>query len=122
VILHLHKSSPKQGVTVVQMKGSIHTGPDCRRVEDETETLIIAKEKFVIFDMTDVCHIDSAAIGSIVRCFSRLKTSGGHLRLAGCSGMIEKSMKLAQLHRVLEMYPTAAEAAEHYPLNHPPSS
>jgi anti-anti-sigma factor len=122
VILHLYKSYPKQGVTVIQMKGSIHTGPDCRRVEDETETLIHAKEYFVIFDLTDVCHIDSAAIGSIVRCFSRLKTSGGNLRLAGCSGMIEKSLKLTQLHKVLEMYPTAAAAAEHYPHKHPPAS
>jgi anti-anti-sigma factor len=122
VILHLYKSSPKQGVTVIQMKGSIHTGQDCRRVEDETETLISAKEKFVIFDLTEVCHIDSAAIGSIVRCFSRLKASGGHLRLAGCTGMIEKSLKLTQLHKVLEMYPTAAAAAEHFPHKHPPAS
>jgi anti-sigma B factor antagonist len=116
VILHLIKTTPKQGVTVLQMKGSIHSGPDCRRVEQETETLIGAKETFVIFDLSDVTHIDSAAIGSIVRCFSRLKNSGGYLRLAGCTGMIESSIKLTQLHKVLEIYPTAAAAAENYPL------
>jgi anti-anti-sigma factor len=115
VILQLVKTTPKQGVTVLQMKGSIHSGPDCRRVEQETETLIGAKETFVIFDLTDVSHIDSSAIGSIVRCFSRLKSSGGYLRLAGCTGMIESSIKLTQLHKVLELYPTAAAAAEHYP-------
>jgi anti-sigma B factor antagonist len=117
VILHVVKSVPKQGVTVLQMKGSIHSGPDCRRVEQETETLIGAKENFVIFDLSGVTHIDSSAIGSIVRCFSRLKSSGGHLRLAGCTGMIEQSIKLTQLHKVLELYPTAAAAAENYPLN-----
>jgi hypothetical protein len=37
------------------------------------------------------------------------------LRLAGCTGMIESSIKLTQLHKVLELYPTAAAAAEHYP-------
>lgn len=116
MILQLVKTTPKQGVTVLQMKGSIHSGPDCRRVEQETETLIGAKETFVIFDLTDVSHIDSSAIGSIVRCFSRLKSSGGYLRLAGCTGMIESSIKLTQLHKVLELYPTAADAAEHYPL------
>jgi anti-anti-sigma factor len=117
VILHVVKSVPKQGVTILQMKGSIHSGPDCRRVEQETETLIGAKENFVIFDLSDVTHIDSSAIGSIVRCFSRLKSSGGYLRLAGCTGMIEKSIKLTQLHKVLELYPTAAAAAENYPIN-----
>jgi anti-anti-sigma factor len=116
VILHFTKASPKPGVAVLHFRGSIHSGPDCRRVEQETEILIGAKETFVIFDLTHVTHIDSSAIGSIVRCFSRLKTSGGYLRLAGCSGMIESSIKLTQLHKVLELYPTAAAAAENYPL------
>lgn len=116
MILDFIKVHPKQGVTVLQFKGSIHSGPDCRRVEQETETLIGAKETFVIFDLTAVTHIDSAAIGSIVRCFSRLKNSGGYLRLAGCTGMIEASIKLTQLHKVLEIYPSAAAAAENYPL------
>ncbi len=115
MILHLVKTSPKLGVTVLQMKGSIHTGPDCRRLEQETETLIGAKEIFVIFDLAEVTHIDSAAIGSVVRCFSRLKSSGGYLRLAGCTGMTEASIKLTQLHKVLDLYPTAAAAAENYP-------
>jgi anti-anti-sigma factor len=116
VILQVVKSTPKQGVTVLQMRGSIHSGPDCRRVEQETETLIGTKERFVIFDLTEVSHIDSAAIGSIVRCFSRLKSSGGYLRLAGCTGMIESSIRHTQLHKVLEIYPTAAAASENYPL------
>jgi anti-anti-sigma factor len=115
VILHLVKTSPKQGVTVLQMKGSIHSGPDCRRLEQETESLIGAKEVFVIFDLAEVTHIDSAAIGSIVRCFSRLKSSGGYLRLAGCTGMAEASIKLTQLHKVLDLYPTSAAAAENFP-------
>lgn len=116
MILQLVKSSPKPGVVLIQMKGSIHSGPDCRRVEHEIDTVISARETSVIFDLAEVTHIDSAAIGSIVRCYSRLKNSGGYLRLAGCTGMIEASIKLTQLHKVLELYPTAAAAAENYPL------
>jgi hypothetical protein len=37
------------------------------------------------------------------------------LRLAGATGMIEHSFKLTQLHKVLELYPTAAAAAENLP-------
>jgi anti-anti-sigma factor len=115
VILDFSKTTPKQGVTVLQMKGSIHSGPDCRRIEHETESLIGSKQHFVIFDLSNVTHIDSAAIGSIARCYSRLKSSGGFLRLAGCAGMIESSLKLTQLHKILEIYPSAAAAAENYP-------
>lgn len=115
MIFLLNKTNPKQGLTVLRMKGSINSGPDCRRIEQETETLIGAKQTFVIFDLSDITHIDSSAIGSIVRCYSRLKTAGGLLRLAGCTGMIDASIRLTQLHRVLELYPTASAAAEDFP-------
>jgi anti-anti-sigma factor len=115
VILQISKSTPKPGVSIVQMKGSIHCGPDCRRVEQEVESLIGAKETFVIFDLAGVTHIDSAAIGSFVRCHTKLKRSNGLLRLAGCTGMIESCLKLTQLHKVLEIYPNAASAVENYP-------
>jgi anti-anti-sigma factor len=115
VIFLLNKTNPKPGLTVLRMEGSINSGPDCRRLEQETETLIGAKQTFVIFDLSDVTHIDSSAIGSIVRCYARLKTAGGLLRLAGCTGMIDASIRLTQLHRVLELYPTASAAAENFP-------
>ena len=115
MILELTKIHPKPGVTVLHMKGSIHTGPDCRRVEHETEAFVKANELFVIFDLSQVTHIDSAAIGSIVRSFMHLKTSGGALRLAGCKGMIEASLKLTKLHKILDLYPTATDAAENFP-------
>lgn len=113
--MNLSKATPRPGVSVVTMNGSIHTGPDCRRLEQETELLIGAKEHFVVFDLTHVTHIDSSAIGTFVRCFSRLKNSGGYLRLAGCTEMIESCLKLTQLHKILELYPNSASAVENYP-------
>ena len=114
MILLLNKTTPKPGVTVVHMKGSIHSGPDCRRVEQEIEQVIGAKSTLVILDLTEVTHIDSAAIGSIVRCFTRVKNNGGRLCLSGCAGMIEASIKLTRLDKVLELFPTYAAAAEKY--------
>lgn len=115
MILHLTKANPKSGVAIVHLHGSVHCGPDCRRLEQETDLLIGSKENFVVFDFSQVTHIDSAAVGTIVRCYSKLKNSGGFLRLAGCTGMIECSLKLTQLHKVLEIYPNAASAVENYP-------
>jgi anti-anti-sigma factor len=109
-----------KGVTVFDMKGSIHAGPDCRRIEEEIDSLISANQTRVILDLTQVTHIDSAAVGSIVRCFSRLKSCNGMLRLAGATGMTEHSFKLTQVHKILEMYPTAAAAAENLPPDTPP--
>jgi anti-sigma B factor antagonist len=114
VILHLIKGQLK-GVTVLDMKGSIHAGPDCRRLEQEIESLISTKENRIILDLTQVTHVDSSAIGSIVRCLTKLKTCNGMLRVAGATGMIEHCFKLTQLHKVVELYPTVAAAVENLP-------
>jgi len=115
LILEISKEQTPEGIHLVTLRGSIHTGPDCRRVEQEVEQLLANKQTRAIFDFTGVTHIDRAAIGVIVRCYSRLKNAGGALRLAGCNGMVVSSMKLTRVDKVIEMFPTAAAAAENFP-------
>ena len=105
LILEINKSQVKD-IAVLVLRGSIHTGPDCRRVEHEVEELLNAGKNGVIFDLAGVTHIDSAAIGVVVRCYAKLKKSGGMLRLAGCCGMVDKA---------IGMFPTVAAAAENFP-------
>jgi anti-anti-sigma factor len=71
------------------------------------------------FDFTGITHIDSAAIGTVVRCYSKLKTAGGMLRLAGCNGMIDSSLKLTKVDKIIGIFPTASAAAEDFPLPKP---
>jgi len=102
----------ERGVEVLEMTGSILAGLDCESVEKEVATLIQGGKTRVIFDLTRVRHIDSAAIGSIVRCFSRLRRAQGDLRLAGAGGMVEGTLKITQLDRIIGIYPTVAVAEE----------
>jgi anti-sigma B factor antagonist len=121
VILEITKGQLKDGVAVLTLRGSIHTGPDCRRVEHEVEDLVRSNQTRAIFDLTGITHIDSAAIGTIVRCYSKLKNAGGMLRLAGCNGMIDSSLKLTKVDKVISIFPTASAAAEDFPLPPPPA-
>jgi anti-sigma B factor antagonist len=121
VILEITKGQLKDGVAVLTMRGSIHTGPDCRRVEQEVEDLVRGNQTRAIFDLTGITHIDSSAIGTVVRCYSRLKNAGGMLRLAGCNGMIESSLKLSKVDKVISIFPTASAAADDFPLSQPPA-
>jgi len=73
--------------------------------------LIGAKETRVIFDMAGVSHVDSAAIGAIVRCFSKLKSAGGGLRMACAQPMVDYSMKLTKMDRIIPGHPSVGEAA-----------
>lgn len=115
MIFDLKRHQPKPGITVLEMKGSIHCGPDCRRVELEVDALIRAQQLYIIFDLAGLTYIDSAAIGSIVRCFCTLRKANGDLRLAGATGMLEGSLKLTKVDRVISLYPTADAASAHFP-------
>jgi anti-sigma B factor antagonist len=112
MILDFKKRTVKPGITALAMSGSIHCGPECARLEREVEALIAARETRVIFDMAGVTHADSAAIGTIVRCLSKLKAAGGGLRIAAAQEMIDYSLKLTKVDKVIEIFPTVDQAAQ----------
>ncbi len=74
--------------------------------------MIAAHETRVIFDMAGVTHADSAAIGSIVKCLAKLKSAGGGLRIAAVQPMIDYSLKLTKVDKVIEIFPTVELAAK----------
>jgi anti-sigma B factor antagonist len=76
--------------------------------------MIAARETHVIFDMGGVTHADSAAIGAIVRCLTKLKDSGGGLRIAAPQPMIEYSLRLTKVDQIIEMFPTVEQAMERF--------
>jgi len=102
------------GVVVLEMTGRFVMGTDCQLVNGEIEQCLEKNETKCIFDMTGVDHIDSAAVGQIVKCFSKLKKSGGMLRLAGVNGMVQRVLNMTQVHRVIPIYGTAEDAAKDF--------
>ena len=82
MIQQLTKRTLQPGMVAVAFHGSIHTGPDCMRLQKEVDAMLASGETRVIFDLSGLTHADSAAIGTIVRCLTKLKGAGGGLRLS----------------------------------------
>lgn len=112
MILDLTKRTLQPGMTALEMRGSIHCGPECARLEREVDGMIAASETRVIFDMAGVTHVDSAAIGAIVRCLTKLRSAGGALRIAAAQPVIEHSLKLTKVDILIEVFPTVVQAAK----------
>lgn len=70
--------------------------------------------------MAGITHIDSAAMGPIVKSLTKLKAGGG-LRIASAQPMIVYSLKMTKLNTLIEMFPTADEAATGFEAR-PPAS
>src|ERR1700723_2164285 len=113
--MFLNKKQIKPSIWVLELFGRVQRGRDCKRIDQEVEDHIKKQEYHIIFDMAGRDHIDSAVIGQIVKCFSRLAKTGGTLRLAACSPMVQGVLTMTQVHRVISMYPTALEASEGLP-------
>ena len=107
--------SAEPDIVVLVMSGRFLMGQDCRQVDQEVERHIAGNKKSFIFDLSGVDHIDSGAVGQIAKSFSRLKKSGGTLRLAGARGMVQGVLKMTRLDQVIDIFPTAAEASQGFP-------
>ena len=110
MILKFTRRSLAPGLTVLEIQGNIHCGPECARLERQVDELLAARETHVIFDMAGVTHMDSAAIGSIVRSFTKLKEAGGGLRIAGAQSMIDYSLRLTKVDNIIAMFSTVEQA------------
>jgi anti-sigma B factor antagonist len=111
MILQFTKQQIEPGVTALVIKGSIHCGPECARLEKQVDELIGSSEYRVIFDMAGVTHMDSAAIGALVRCLTKLKKAGGGLRMACAQPMVDYSLKLTKLDKLIPNFKSVGEAA-----------
>ena len=102
-------------MVVVELSGRISMGNDCTEINELIEAHILQDEKHIIMDLTSVHHIDSAVVGQIVKSHSKLVKSGGKLRIAGATGMVEGVLKMTHVVKVIEIYPTVADASHGFP-------
>ena len=112
MILQITKRTIQPGTIVLEINGSIHSGPECAKLGQEVDKLIAVRETRVIFDMSGVTHADSAAIGAIVTCFTKLKNANGALRIACVQPMVDYSLKLTKVDRVIDIFPSVDHAAK----------
>ena len=122
MILQFTRRSIQPGTVAIEMKGSIHAGPECARLAKEVDDLIAARETLIIFDMSGVTHADSSAIGAIVKCLTKLKRANGALRIAAAHPMIHHSLKLTKVDQLIELFPTVDQAAANFSAPPPPAT
>lgn len=103
------------GVVALELKGQLQSGVECVRLEQAMDQLLREKQSRVILDLSRTTKVDSAGLGKIVNCLSRLKTAGGTLCLAGVSEMVAGLLKMTKVDRLVKVYPTAEEAAQSFP-------
>jgi len=99
-------------IVVLEIKGRITIGRECKQLEWAVENLVGEGRKKVIFDLTGVTNIDSTGIGIIVMSAGNLKKAGGELRLTGATAHVEEVLKVTNVDRIVTLHPTTEVAAK----------
>ncbi len=116
MILNLERKTAEPDVAVIEMTGRIIMGSDSQKIEWGLAELLKENQKKVIFDLTEVTYLDSSGIGILMMCHAKLKKAGGALRIAGARGMVEETLELTSVNKIVRLYPTAADAAQGFQL------
>ncbi len=112
MLLNIDKQQAANGVTVLKISGRISLGRDSQQIEWQVNDLLKANQNRVVFDLTDVHHMDSTGIGILMMCSARLKKAGGDLRVAGAQGLVGDVLRLTKVDAILGMHATADEAVK----------
>src|SRR5467141_5418976 len=112
--MQIVKKEFNPGIIILELGGPLQMGVECKQLELALDQLLSDGHTRVVLDLSKLTKLDSGGLGKIVNCFSRLKTAGGALCLAGTTGMIDGVLKLAHADRFLKVFPTSGEAAESF--------
>jgi anti-sigma B factor antagonist len=111
MILNVERKKVEPDIAVFEMAGRITMGSDSQKIEWGLAELLKENQKKVIFDLTEVNYLDSSGIGILMMCHAKLKKAGGALRIAGARGMVEETLEMTSVNKIVRFYPTAAQAA-----------
>ncbi|HEU0265271.1 MAG TPA: STAS domain-containing protein, partial [Geobacterales bacterium] len=69
-------------------------------------------KKGILVDLNDVRFIDSSGLGALVSGFKNAISHQGTLKLAGLQSQVKSMFELTRLHRVFEIFDSAAEGLD----------
>ena len=111
MLLETKQSRIEPDITLVSLTGRLAQGRESERLEGLVGGLIAEGRRMVIFDLSQVNHIDSAGIGMLALVAGQLKERGGRLALVAGEGKVRSMVRLTQLDALMPMCGSVADAS-----------
>ena len=98
------------GVTVIELEGSVLGGPDAMTLNDMLHTLTEKRKKKIVVDLSGVQGMNSSGLSMLITGLTTMKNAGGDLKIAAASKKIESLLSITKLTTVFELYPSVRKA------------
>jgi anti-sigma B factor antagonist len=97
------------GIIVVSCAGRIVFGDEAAALRAKLKS-ILAENKKVILNLSEVNYIDSGGLGTLVGVYSSARASGADVKLAGLGQRVKDVLQITKLVTVFEVYDTEQKA------------
>lgn len=99
-------------IQLIELNGRLVLGRESQRLEWQVEELVKAQKTKLILDMSQVPYVDSAGLGVLVGCNSKIKNAGGEMRVAAVEARVLQLIKLAFLDSIFLIDETVSDASK----------
>jgi anti-sigma B factor antagonist len=100
----------KDGVTVLELKGTITLGGGDVTMRDRIKELLGQDRKRIVIDLGEVSFMDSTGLGELVAAYTTARHQQATLKLANLTKKIKDLLSITQLAAVFETYESLDEA------------
>ncbi len=113
--LTIEREDREPATSIITLRGRLLLGPGCKELERLVPEMLQEGRKNLVFDLSELTHIDSTGIGRFIDTYGKLRQLGGSMRLVGADGGVRDVFRVTRLDRVFSFYPTVAEAVDANP-------
>jgi anti-sigma B factor antagonist len=104
------RTSEHDGVTVIQLEGSVLGGPDATALNEALHKLLEKKKKKVVLDLAGVETMNSSGLSMLINALNTMRNASGDMKLAAASKKIESLLVITKLSTVFEVHSSVKKA------------
>ena len=98
------------GFTIVQLSGPMLYDDDGERLfRDQITSLVASGDKQILIDLSQVTHMDSGSVGTLVAVHLHTLKRGGCIRLLKPSERVSRVLHITRLESIFEVYESEAD-------------
>ena len=92
------------GVTVLDLDGKIVLGEGDEVLRNKVREVIAAGHRKVLLNLARVPYVDSAGLGELVRCHTRVVRTDGQIKLLNLTSRMQDLLQITKLVTVFETF------------------
>ena len=105
-----------EGLPVFELEGKIMGGAECDNLCQRMMDVIATGQSNLVVDFEKVKWMNSAGIGMMIQCVTRLRRNGGDLYFLGVHDKVGYYFRITKLDTVLKIYNSIDEVLSQFQL------